>query len=88
MICRLAKVTGKVQGVYFRVSCQQKAIDLQLSGYAKNMPDGSVQVLMCGESNQIEQMIQWLHQGSEQSVVDNVNHHEVDWQSLNFFSIE
>jgi len=87
-MCCLANVTGKVQGVYFRASCQQKAIDLHLSGYAKNLTDGNVQVLMCGDKANIDQMIEWLNHGPEEADVASVNHQEVNWQSLNFFSIE
>ena len=54
-VCSKAKVTGKVQGVYFRASTQEQAIDLSLSGYVKNMSDGSVEVLACGDKNNVEQ---------------------------------
>jgi acylphosphatase len=45
----IAHVSGKVQGVYFRVSSQQKAIDYGLSGYARNLADGDVEVFLSGE---------------------------------------
>ncbi|WP_448211702.1 acylphosphatase [Colwellia sp. MEBiC06753] len=86
-ICCLANVSGKVQGVYFRASCQQKAIDLSLSGYAKNLSDGDVQVLICGEEGNVNEMLDWLQQGPEQAEVVSVEHNEVPYQSLNFFSI-
>lgn len=87
MMCCLANVSGKVQGVYFRASCQQMAIDLQLSGYAKNLADGDVQVLMCGEKFNIEQMLTWLAKGPKNAEVQNVEHSEVPWQEHNHFSI-
>lgn len=83
----LAVVTGKVQGVFFRASSQQIAIDYSLSGYARNLEDGSVEVLMCGEQTNIEKMIVWLKEGSEQATVENVQATQVAWQNLPFFSI-
>ena len=47
-VCRLFRVTGRVQGVFFRASTQTAARDLGLTGYARNMDDGSVEVLACG----------------------------------------
>lgn len=87
MMCCLANVSGKVQGVYFRASCQQQAIDLQLSGYAKNLADGDVEVLMCGEKDNIDKMLKWLSEGPETAEVKNVVHNEVPWQEHNHFSI-
>lgn len=86
-MCCLANVSGKVQGVYFRATCQQKAIDLQLSGYAKNLADGDVQVLMCGEETNVKAMLEWLSIGPSQAEVANVQSQEVEYQSLNHFSI-
>lgn len=87
MMCYLANVSGKVQGVYFRVSCQQIAIDLQLSGYAKNLSNGNVEVLMCGEKANIDKMLLWLKEGPEQAQVANVDYSEVAWQEYNHFSV-
>ncbi len=86
-VCCKAKVTGKVQGVYFRASTQAQAIDLSLSGYVKNMSDGSVEVLACGDKNDVEQLTQWLMKGSEYAEVENVEVKEVEWQDFNHFSI-
>ncbi|WP_286267639.1 acylphosphatase [Thalassotalea atypica] len=87
MMCCLANVSGKVQGVFFRASCQQVAIDFQLSGYAKNLSDGDVQVLMCGEEENINKMLAWLEEGPEQAAVSSVQHKNVPWQDHNHFSI-
>jgi acylphosphatase len=86
-VCYLAHVSGKVQGVYFRASAQQKAIDLGLSGYAKNLADGDVEVMMCGEQSAIDQMIEWLHQGPKEAEVTKVNCQPVPLKEFNFFSI-
>ena len=84
----LAIVSGNVQGVFFRASSQQTAIDHSLSGYARNLADGTVEVLMCGEQDNVNKMLKWLNIGSEQAEVENVQAKEVAWQSTPFFSID
>lgn len=83
----IAHVSGKVQGVYFRASSQQQAIENGLSGYARNLADGEVEVLMCGEEENVNKMIEWLNHGPPQAAVDNVQTQKVDWQDHNHFSI-
>jgi acylphosphatase len=83
----MAHVSGKVQGVYFRASSQQVAIEHGLSGYARNLTDGDVEVLMCGEKNEIDKMLEWLAHGPPQAEVDNVETKKVPWQEHHFFAI-
>ncbi|MBA6417495.1 acylphosphatase [Colwellia sp. 6M3] len=85
--CYMAHVSGKVQGVYFRASSQQIAIVYSLSGYARNLADGDVEVLMCGEIQNIEKMIEWLEVGPPEAEVINVAVNKVPWQEHHFFSI-
>jgi len=88
MMCCLANVSGKVQGVFFRMSCQTMAIDMQISGYAKNLADGSVEVLMCGAKENVDKMTVWLNKGPETASVEQVECKEVPWQDHNHFSVE
>lgn len=83
----IAHVSGKVQGVYFRASSQQKAIDYGLSGYARNLADGDVEVLLCGEQNSVDKMLDWLKHGPPQADVADMQQKQVQWQELNYFSI-
>ncbi len=83
----MAHVSGKVQGVYFRASSQQVAIEHGLSGYARNLSDGDVEVLMCGEQANVDKMLKWLAQGPPQAEVDNVEAKQVPWQEHHFFAI-
>ena len=62
-VCVRYKVSGRVQGVFFRASAQERALSLGLSGYAKNLPDGSVEVLACGEQMHLEALETWLQKG-------------------------
>ena len=83
----IAHVSGKVQGVYFRASSQQVAIDCGLSGYARNLDDGDVEVLMCGEQEKVDQMLEWLEHGPPQAEVDCLQKKQVQYQPHNFFAI-
>lgn len=72
-VCVAAYVYGVVQGVGFRYHTQQKATDLGLTGYARNLDDGSVEVLACGTQDRVEQLLAWLRNGGPRSArVDRV----------------
>ena len=83
----IAHISGRVQGVYFRASSQQQAIEHSLSGYARNLDNGDVEVLVCGKLENIEKMLAWLAQGPEQAEVTNIEHKKIPWQEHHFFSI-
>ncbi|WP_372998283.1 acylphosphatase [Sulfurimonas sp.] len=70
------KITGKVQGVYYRASVQKKALNAGYSGYVRNMPDGSVEAGVTCHSSKLEYFINLLKQGSEYSEVDAVEMQE------------
>ena len=67
--CLRFLVSGRVQGVYFRASARARALELGLLGYARNLDDGRVEVLACGDSSDLERFRQWLHQGPPQARV-------------------
>ncbi|UTW45370.1 acylphosphatase [bacterium SCSIO 12696] len=80
-------VTGKVQGVWFRYSVQQKALPLGVCGYAKNLPDGRVEVLLCGEAKNLAEVQKFVSTGPEQARVDNLQWQEVEAEPLTGFDI-
>lgn len=65
-------VTGKVQGVFYRASTQQKALALGLRGWVKNMPDGPVQAVVEGPRPALEALVAWCHKGPPAARVDEV----------------
>jgi acylphosphatase len=71
-VTRRFRVTGKVQGVYFRHSTRLEAERLALSGYARNLPDGSVEVLVQGPAAAVIELHQWLHRGPKSARVEAV----------------
>jgi acylphosphatase len=72
MICRRSFVSGRVQGVFYRATCVRKAQSLGLTGYARNLGDGRVEVLACGEAVAVSQFVEWLWVGSPASKVTDV----------------
>ncbi len=80
-----AVVSGRVQGVWFRASTKQVADKLGISGYAKNLPSGDVEVLATGEAEQLEQLIEFLGQGPELAVVDELDWTFIERQTLKGF---
>ena len=70
--CRLFLIEGRVQGVFFRESTRRTAQPMGVTGYAKNMADGSVQVLACGEPAALDRLAEWLKQGPPMAQVDRM----------------
>lgn len=69
------RVYGRVQGVGFRYSTVIQARRIGVTGYACNMPDGSVEVVAEGEVEKLKKLLSWLKQGPPVSRVDNVDFH-------------
>lgn len=70
--CRKCLVAGRVQGVYYRAATQQKARELGVTGHARNLPDGRVEVLACGELAAVDALCEWLWQGPPHAQVTEV----------------
>lgn len=70
-------VGGKVQGVWFRAATREQALRLDISGYAKNMPDGRVEVLASGTGEALAALEQWLWRGPPLAKVDNVSRQDL-----------
>lgn len=71
-------VRGIVQGVNYRWFTQRRASDLGLTGFARNAPDGSVQITLEGERERIEQLLEALRVGPSAAVVESV---QVEWHA-------
>jgi acylphosphatase len=70
--CIRCSVKGRVQGVFYRASTQEFATNLGLSGWVRNMPDGTVQVYACGAQDTLAKLQQWLWQGPSGAHVSEV----------------
>ncbi|MEC9484166.1 MAG: acylphosphatase [Halomonas sp.] len=83
--CVKALVTGKVQGVWYRRATQEKALGAGLTGYARNQADGCVEVMLCGESDAINQIVRWLWEGPPDAKVTHVELEGVEWRNYDTF---
>jgi acylphosphatase len=71
-VCKHCFVSGRVQGVFYRARAGQRARELNVMGYAKNLPDGRVEVLACGEPAAVDALCDWLWQGPPAAKVSEV----------------
>ena len=72
MPCARFIVSGRVQGVFFRASTRTEALRLGLNGYARNVADGSVEVLASGDAAALDELERWLHIGPPAARVQSV----------------
>lgn len=86
MACARFFVTGQVQGVFFRASTRDRALQLGLFGYAKNRPDGSVEVVAAGSREALDELDGWLHHGPPAARVENVRREALPDQTLHGFT--
>ena len=73
MVRKQVLVSGRVQGVFFRDHTQKWASSLKLTGWVKNLIDGSVEILVEGEEDKIQMLIAKVKQGSPMASVDNLD---------------
>ena len=66
------RIYGVVQGVFFRASTKEKALDLKITGWVRNCLDGSVEALFEGNNHQLNAMLAWCNHGSQHAQVDQV----------------
>ena len=74
-----AIVMGRVQGVWFRANTMQEAKLLGVRGYARNLPDGSVEIVAEGEASAVDGLIAWAGDGPPLAVVRHVRIEDLDY---------
>ncbi len=77
MICRKYLVGGRVQGVFYRATAARHARELRITGHARNLPDGRVEILACGTQAALEELVKRLWTGSSASKVTSVQEADV-----------
>lgn len=83
----LFRVSGRVQGVWFRDSTRREADRLGITGHAINLDDGDVEVLACGSEAALAELYDWLCQGPPLAQVSGIEHTPADYQDLPGFRI-
>lgn len=87
MACARFLVGGKVQGVFFRASTRERARRLGLTGYAKNLADGRVEVVAAGSDGALDELEGWLHHGPPSARVDSVQRQPLSERAFVGFEI-
>lgn len=87
-VCFRCLVGGRVQGVFFRASARERALRLGLSGYARNLPDGRVEVLACGAVDAVAQLREWLREGPTLAEVTGVACEPLVYRAVSGFSTD
>lgn len=77
MIARRCLVSGRVQGVFYRATVARRAAELGITGHARNLPDGRVEVLACGPEENVVRYLDALWAGSSASKVTAVEVEDV-----------
>jgi len=78
---------GKVQGVWYRAGTREQALQLGLSGWAKNCPDGTVEIHAEGEKEILEMFINWCRKGPPAAQVSSLDIEWVELQAMTTFDI-
>jgi acylphosphatase len=81
------KITGRVQGVFFRQSAREKAFNLGIMGTVRNCEDDSVEIIATGTKEQLDKLIQWCRVGPPRAEVTDVTSQELSLQEFRNFSI-
>jgi acylphosphatase len=75
-------ISGRVQGVFFRASTRKQAKALGLTGWARNLPDGRVDVFACGDEQRLQQLRAWLNHGPQHAQVTAIECETVNTESF------
>jgi acylphosphatase len=70
-------IRGRVQGVFYRASAQEKATELKLTGWVRNRPDKTVEIVAEGEREDIDALIEWCYVGPQDAYVTGA---DVNWE--------
>lgn len=87
-ICVRVKIAGLVHGVFFRASLAKVATNEGITGWVKNVPDGSVEAVLEGDEDAVMKVVDWAHKGPPRSRVDWVETERQAVQNLRGFRIE
>lgn len=86
-LARRAILAGHVQGVFFRDSARRHAQALGVRGWARNLPDGTVEVWAEGQADAVEELMRWCGQGPPHAVVEGVSISQVTPAGLEDFQV-
>ena len=82
------RITGRVQGVSFRWYAVREAVRLELVGWVRNEPDGSVAAHFEGPDDAVEEMVAWCRHGPPAAGVDRVDVQEAEATGAASFEVD
>ena len=85
-ICLHCLISGRVQGVFFRASTRSAAQRLGIDGWARNLPDGRVEVLACGPAEAVSRLRDWLRHGPPGARVTDLECESLPYRHLSGFT--
>jgi len=77
-ITRRLRISGRVQGVFFRESMRLRAEQLKVTGWVRNCADGTVEAVAQGDAFEVGRLIEWAQRGSDASKVEKVDVESID----------
>lgn len=81
-------IKGRVQGVWFRETTRREAVSLGVSGWVRNLSDGTVEVLAEGREDRMRDFVAWCNKGPSSANVKHIMKNEEEWQNeFNSFEI-
>ena len=83
-----ASVSGKVQGVGFRMYTQSKAEELGVVGFVQNLSNGTVKIVAAGEDDRVDALMDWALAGSPPAKVENLQTEAMEYQEGEFDRFE
>ena len=87
LVSHIIKVSGRVQGVFFRASTKNKADELDIKGFVRNEPDGSVYIEAEGEESNMIQFEAWCAQGPRNAIVEQCNVSKTEVKGFSEFTV-
>lgn len=85
--CMRCIISGRVQGVFYRASAKEEAAQYGIKGWAKNLPSGQVEVVACGEEEDLRLFLEWLNQGPAEAEVTSVTYEYLPWVEYSSFLV-
>jgi acylphosphatase len=73
-------VHGRVQGVFFRDTCRRRAVDAGVTGWVRNLDDGTVEAVLEGPDDAVDALVRWCHEGPDGATVTQVDVHDEEPQ--------
>jgi acylphosphatase len=87
MVRRHLWVRGRVQGVWYRGSCAEQARALGISGWARNLADGRVEIVAEGDLEAVDKLVEWCSHGPPAARVTAVEVHAEEPEGLDRFTV-